>query len=247
MCSTVVTALLVHRVSRLDSSGTNENAGTRDANLGPMSIGVDEVGRGAWAGPLVVGAASGDIEAASQILRRRDNDGYYDSKALSPQRRSAMAARLVAAGLVFGLGSATAHEIDAEGLTKALSLAAGRALVDLGPQLVTGIEDHQLLLDGAVNYLADAGAVMVVRGDRTHPLIAAASIAAKLARDEWMIMLDAELPFWDFRASKGYGSPRHRFGLSWLGPSVEHRRSFRPMSELQFPGGGHFSSAVRTK
>ncbi|WP_298383520.1 ribonuclease HII [Ferrimicrobium sp.] len=212
-----------------------------------MSVGMDEVGRGAWAGPLAVGAASGDIEAAAIVLKRSRGAGYYDSKALSAGRRQTLFARLADVGVVFGIGFASVVEIDALGLTHSLSLAAERALRELELRLPCPLGERTVYLDGTINYLTKVKVITLVGGDGIHPLIAAASIAAKLARDSLMIRLDAELPYWDFDSSKGYGSLRHRFGLSWQGPSVEHRRSFRPVHELRAPASTYFSSPAQVK
>lgn len=201
-----------------------------------MLIGIDEVGRGAWAGPLAVGAAGGDLTEVSQLLRRRSGEGYYDSKALTPKRRQSVLLQLRAAGVSYGVGFARASEIDLFGLTKALAMAAERALEQLSfTMTVASANPWHILLDGKSNYLGERQADTIVGGDRAHPLIAAASIVAKVARDELMKNLDDELPYWDFESSKGYGSMRHRYGLIWQGPSIEHRRSFRPVRELAMP------------
>ncbi|WP_298210469.1 ribonuclease HII [Ferrimicrobium sp.] len=205
-----------------------------------MLVGVDEVGRGAWAGPLAVGVATGEVAIAGGILKRRHSESYYDSKALSPRQRLVLFHELQGRGLVFGIGYAAAPEIDALGLTGALSLAAERGLVDLASKTSMSIDGDCLLLDGKHNYLRRTNVTMIVGGDYLHPLIAAASIAAKLARDALMISMDEELPYWDFVSSKGYGSKRHRFGLLWQGPSIEHRRSFRPVRELGVPVSAQF-------
>jgi len=213
-----------------------------ETSLSPVYIGIDEVGRGAWAGPLAVGAASGDLATAAQVLRRRRGEGFYDSKALSPQRREAALSQLRELGVSLAVGFASASEIDDLGLTKALAVAAQRGLQELNAMLAEPLDDQLLLLDGKTNYLEATHVETIVGGDRVHPLIAAASIAAKVARDGLMVDLDFELPYWDFSSSKGYGSRRHRFGLVWLGPSIEHRRSFRPVRELASPASGRFFS-----
>lgn len=217
-------------------------------SLSPVYIGIDEVGRGAWAGPLAVGAASGDPEAAAQVLRRRRRgEGFYDSKALSAQRREVALSQLREVGISFAVGFASASEIDTVGLTQALAMAARRGLQELASRLAEPRDEQLLLLDGKTNYLEGARVETIVGGDRVHPLIAAASIAAKVARDGLMVDLDFELPYWDLSSSKGYGSRRHRCGLVWLGPSVEHRRSFRPVQELTAPASGRFFSPRSAK
>ncbi len=187
-----------------------------------MDVGIDEVGRGSWAGPVVVAAAYGDVEGASAILG--SGGGFQDSKALSPKKRASVLVQLGGAGVAFAIGEASSVQIDREGLTNSLRTAALTALAELAAT--------RILLDGKHNYIGDSRVVTVVGGDRLHPLIAAASIAAKVYRDALMVQIDEELPWWDLSANKGYGSRRHFAALMAWGVSTEHRLSFAPMRHL---------------
>jgi len=200
-------------------------------------IGVDEVGRGAWAGPVVVAAAWGPQDAAYEVLGR--GAWVVDSKVLSAKRRARCHEMLLARGIETRIGVASAFEVDALGLQAALARAASRALIE-APRC-------RVHLDGSTSYLEGCAPTLIVGGDRRDPLIAAASIAAKLARDAIMVALDAELPWWGFARHKGYGTPAHRSALWGYGPSVEHRRSVRPVAALARPVGSPPESRARSK
>ncbi len=195
-----------------------------------VDVGIDEVGRGSWAGPVVVAAAYGDQERAASILGC--GSGYRDSKALSPKRRASALAELSASGVCFVIGEASASEIDGIGLTGALRSAALNALA--------GLRASRILLDGKHDYIREGPVTTLVGGDRLHPLIAAASIAAKVYRDDLMSRLDGELPWWDLAANKGYGSRRHLAALRAWGISTEHRLSFAPMRHVPGCSGTAF-------
>ncbi len=184
-------------------------------------VGVDEVGRGAWAGPVVVGAVSGPTGPLEHLLSVGDGS-FQDSKALSPRRREAFVEAVWGDGFVIGLGSASPAEIDLLGLREALRRAAQRALELVPAELV--------LLDGTDPYVGTRGVECVVHGDRRHPLIAAASIVAKVARDRLMVALDALAPHYGFARHKGYGTRAHRAALERYGPSPWHRRSVAPVA-----------------
>jgi len=199
-------------------------------------IGIDEVGRGAWAGPIVVAAAWGPPGPAREILAR----GAFvaDSKALSATARARCREALEARGIETSLGVASAREVDSVGLQRALGRAAGRALAQAPSRPV-----H---LDGRTSYLSMSNreVLLLVGGDRSDPLIAAASIAAKLARDAIMVALDEELPWWGFARHKGYGTRAHRMALWAFGPSIEHRMSVRPVGLLVGSGRGTTSVEI---
>lgn len=185
-------------------------------------IGVDEVGRGAWAGPVVVAAAWGSPRAAHEVLGRGAQ--VVDSKALSAPARLRCQQALGVRGIQTCIGMASALEVDTVGLQRALGQAAARALAEA--------PDGPVHLDGCTSYLIDREALLVVGGDRRDPLVAAASIAAKLARDALMVALEEELPWWGFSRHKGYGTRTHRIALWGFGASVEHRLSVRPVAAL---------------
>ena len=163
--------------------------------------GIDEAGRGPWAGPVCAGAVILDPGAMP--------DGLTDSKKLSPARRETLAVEIRAAAIAFGLGWASAEEIDALNIRQATHLAMRRAVTALAraPDFA--------LVDG--------------NGDLTEPAISAASILAKTARDALMEEMEARHPGYGFAAHKGYGTPAHKAALTALGPCAIHRMSFAPV------------------
>ena len=184
---------------------------------GALVAGVDEVGRG----PLV-----GDVVAAAVILGSGDVvPGLADSKALSARRREALAREVHARALAVSLGRATPEEIDRLNILHATMLAMTRAVRGLGqmPALV--------LVDGNRLPSWEFRAEAVVRGDARVPEIAAASIVAKVQRDGEMAELDRRCPGYGFAEHKGYPTRMHLDALARLGPTPQHRRSFRPVRE----------------
>jgi len=179
--------------------------------------GVDEAGRGCWAGPVV---------AAAVILPASYNwNGLDDSKKLSAEQRARLSVR-IRQDAATGLGIATAAEIDASNILVASLRAMARAVAKL-----THAPDH-ILVDG--NRLPDwsHAAEAVIGGDARAPSIAAASIIAKHTRDEMMVSLDEQYPGYHWAQNKGYGVPAHREGLEAQGVSPEHRRTFAPIRRL---------------
>lgn len=173
--------------------------------------GVDEVGRGAWAGPITVGAV---IVPVGERLR-----GVRDSKQLSRVRRADLVPRIEAWAVASAVGHATAEECDALGMSDAHRLAARRALgaLDVAPSVV--------LADGKWDFVG--GARMVVGGDRRSVAIAAASVLAKERRDAIMRDHDVDLPWWGFAENVGYPAPAHKAALASWGPSRIHRVTWR--------------------
>jgi ribonuclease HII len=186
------------------------------------TAGIDEVGRGPLAGPVV---------AAVVVLGQGQTiPGVRDSKALSPARRAALASRIRAAAVDWCLGEASVAEIDALNILQATMLAMARAFAGLRgcPGLVQ--------VDGnrAPALPAFGGPIeTVVGGDRTCPAISAASILAKVHRDQLMIAMHARYPAYGFDRHMGYPTAEHRRALASLGPCPDHRRSFRPVREAQ--------------
>lgn len=191
---------------------------------GARVAGVDEVGRGAWAGPVTVGAAMLPTDRRVYKLR--------DSKRLSPRHREHLSQRLHRVAVGLGIGHASNREIDQLGLSGAMRLAARRA-VDALP-----LRPDVLLLDGNWDFLADYGTdnETIVHGDDRSASIAAASIVAKVTRDAMMCEADDDHPGYDFAANKGYAAPVHRRALRQLGPCELHRRSWAPIAGLAQPG-----------
>ena len=179
--------------------------------------GVDEVGVGAWAGPLAVGA----------VVLRPDRRMYKirDSKLLDPARREFLAGRVRESCLAWSVGLTWPDEIDCVGLSEAQRRAAARAQAGLA------VSPDVFLVDGKWNFVG-ASARMVVRGDCESVSIAAASIVAKVARDQLMCELARLYPPYELASNKGYPSPRHKWALAAFGPSPIHRRLFAPVQKL---------------
>lgn len=189
-------------------------------------IALDEVGRGALAGPVAVGAALVDPATA----RRRMPAGLRDSKLVPPARRADVAARAEAWVRAGAVGWASAAEIDDVGIMRALGLAAGRALDRL--RAAVAVPDEAIvLLDGNHDYLTPAGAtglrvLPVVKADRDCASAAAASVMAKVARDALMTELHDEHPVYLWCRNKGYASVEHRDAILAHGLSEHHRASW---------------------
>ncbi len=181
-------------------------------------LGVDEAGRGPWAGPVVA--------AAIYLPPDFDIDGLDDSKKLTHKQREAQFERL--SGLSYGLGQASVVEIDALNILVATMLAMRRA-VDAFSALATHELGH-ILVDG--NRLPDwsYAATALVKGDGRSPCIAAASILAKVTRDRLMCALDREFSGYGWASNKGYGTKAHAAGLEKLGVTRHHRQSFAPVA-----------------
>ena len=185
-----------------------------------LVVGLDEVGRGAWAGPLSVGAAV--LPAGRRVYKVRD------SKMLSEDEREALFDRVAGWCRAWAVGHASPEECDELGMSAAQRLAARRALDALG------MPPDAVLLDGSWDFVG--GARSIVRGDASCLSIAAASILAKVTRDRIMRREAEHFPAYWFESNKGYPGPRHRAALQWLGPSAIHRRSWVFMDSLVWPG-----------
>lgn len=187
-------------------------------------VGVDEVGRGAWAGPLTVGA----VAVGASELRRLPR-GVRDSKSLTPMQRASLFDPLTEAVLAYAFGHVSASECDALGMSRALVLAAKRALSSLRTDF------DAVLIDGSIDY-TETNARCIVRGDEQCALVASASVLAKVTRDEWMIDAAIAHPEYGFEHNKGYVSAGHRAAVERFGLSAIHRRSWNvasliPMAE----------------
>jgi ribonuclease HII len=187
-----------------------------------LVAGVDEVGRGTLAGPVVAGAA---------ILPRRVPTEYVnlvdDSKKLSASQRQKAFDWLVTWCLSYGVGACTAQEIDAIGIVPATRQAMTRAIAELDPQ------PNHLIIDAVVLDAVPIPQTSIVRADSRSQSAAAASIIAKVTRDKLMSeVIDSEYPGYGFASHKGYGTAFHINALRNLGPSPIHRRSFKPVKDL---------------
>ncbi|WP_297528993.1 ribonuclease HII [Thiohalobacter sp.] len=188
----------------------------------PWLAGVDEVGRGPLAGPVIAAAVILDPE--------QPIDGLADSKRLSERHRETLAVEIHARALAVGLGRAEVEEIDRINILQASLLAMRRAVLALGAAPERVLVDGNRCPEGL-----PCRAEAVVKGDQRVAVISAASIVAKVARDREMVALDAEYPGYGLAGHKGYPSPAHLEALARLGPSPVHRRSFGPVRRLCEP------------
>ncbi|MDY0909505.1 ribonuclease HII [Microbacterium sp. CFBP9034] len=189
-------------------------------------IACDEVGRGALAGPVAVGAAV--IDAARS--RKRIPLGLRDSKLVPEPKRADVAARAASWVSASSVGWASSAEIDEVGIIRALGLASIRAIADLRALGVVP-EDAIVILDGNYDYITAAGARglrvrPVIKADRDCASAAAASVIAKVARDALMTQLHDELPAYNWARNKGYASPDHREAIREHGISAHHRATW---------------------
>jgi ribonuclease HII len=190
-----------------------------ESRFGGLIAGVDEAGRGPWAGPVV---------AAAVILNPNCTPaGLRDSKTLVETRRRDLAAALWKVARI-GVGMASVEEIDRLNILKATLLAMARAVANLPAR------PDLCLVDGTIKPKLTCPAYTVVRGDATSMSIAAASIVAKTTRDRMMIELDRDFPEYGWRSNKGYGAPAHRAALDAHGVTPHHRRSFAPIHNMLY-------------
>ncbi|MDN3310550.1 ribonuclease HII [Microbacterium oryzae] len=192
----------------------------------PLVFGLDEVGRGALAGPVTIGASVVDAQAVASPVP----DGLRDSKLVPAGRRADVAQRAAAWVRASALGWATAAEVDEVGIIRALGLAAVRALAALEAQgyaPAAGV----VLLDGNHDYISPVrgGGLdvrTVIKGDRDCASLAAASVLAKVARDDLMVRLHDDAPAYEWASNKGYASATHRSAIRDHGLSTHHRHSW---------------------
>lgn len=180
--------------------------------------GVDEAGRGPWAGPVY--AAAVILDAAHPIT------GLADSKKLSAKKREALFDVIQCDAKAWAIASASAEEIDAINILQASLLAMRRAV-----EMLT-VQPHKILVDGLHCPKVGMPARAIVKGDAKEPAISAASILAKVARDREMLKLHTKYPHYGFDAHKGYGTAMHIAALAAHGVSPVHRRSYAPIVKL---------------
>lgn len=177
--------------------------------------GIDEVGRGAWAGPVSVGIAVVDREALERLPK-----GVRDSKMLSPKRRAELFPMIAEALCEYSVGHASPQECDALGMTAAQRLATNRAIASLSKGF------DAVVLDGTVNFTDVATARLIAGADRRVFAVASASILAKVTRDRLMSDFHAQFPDYGFARNKGYPAPEHTGALDRLGLTSIHRKSW---------------------
>ena len=182
-----------------------------------LICGIDEAGRGPWAGPVV----------ASAVILDQSNfpQGLNDSKKLMHEKREALFGPIVNSSHV-GIGIVSAAEIDAINILQATYLAMKRAVLNLKTQ------PTYALVDGNRAPPLPCKVQTIIKGDSLSLSIAAASIIAKVTRDRMMIEMDTQFPGYGFALHKGYGTAKHAAALAQLGPCAEHRKSFKPITIL---------------
>ncbi len=185
-------------------------------------VGIDEVGRGAWAGPLTL--------VAAVVPRDKRVNKIRDSKMLNEREREALFDRVALWCRAWSVGEASAAECDQLGMSGAQKLAAQRALDGLGLPI------DEVLVDGNWDFVERGNTHTIVKGDAKCLSIAAASILAKVTRDRQMRLAGESMPGYDFEFNKGYPCPRHQAALRLIGPSTIHRRSWSYMDNLAWTG-----------
>ena len=185
-----------------------------------LIAGVDEVGRGSWAGPVVAAAV---ILPIADPRTSRALAGVRDSKQLTPRRREQLFSTILNVGEGVGVGWASHHVVDSIGIAAANRRAMLRAVRNLP------ITPDVLLLDYFRLPESSLPQVSLTCGDSRSLSIAAASVVAKVVRDRWMTRCDSRFPGYGFASHKGYGTPVHRSALAEHGPCALHRRSFGPV------------------
>ena len=182
-------------------------------------VGIDEVGRGAWAGPLVVSA----------VVLGKKVEGLADSKSISKKKRTSLNTAIYSNALYVGLGWVPASEIDRVGLTRAMIVAINRALFDYNHKT------EQIIIDGNINYLERLSkSRAIIKADMMVPEVCAASIVAKVARDDYMSGLSKHYPGFGFENNVGYGTREHLKQLNQYGPTPYHRYSFNPIKKYLY-------------
>ena len=192
--------------------------GTLNWAVEGLTAGVDEAGRGPLAGPVV---------AAAVILDDlKPIKGLADSKVLTARRREKLFDEIRAKALCCSIAQASVEEIDTLNILQATLLAMRRAVDGLR------LKPVKVLVDGNRLPVLDVLAEAIVRGDATVPSISAASILAKVQRDRWCVEIDTQYPQYGFARHKGYGTAEHLAALRAHGACPEHRRTFRPVTEV---------------
>ena len=214
-------------------------------------LGIDEVGRGPWAGPLVIGAVilpERFDKNGNEIKDQSWQNDLADSKKLTSKKREKLAPIILKNATATGLGWVSARELDEVGLSEALKLATRRAVCELlkidqkiaqnaceisRSNLPNNLPFSEIIIDGTSNFLRGTALENLVsvlpKADAKIKEVSAASIIAKVARDNYMVELAQKYPGYGFEKHVGYGTAAHKAALQKLGPCPEHRHSFKPV------------------
>lgn len=188
-----------------------------------VTVGIDEVGRGCWAGPLVAGA----------VILAQPIAGLKDSKKLTKLQRERLAEQIEEEALAIGLGWVWPETIDRFGISMSVKMAMAEALKQIN------IAYDEVIIDGNINYLPEEPrATALIKADEVVPAASAASIVAKVARDRYMAM-DAALqyPQYGFEKHVGYGTAMHIRALKEHGVTILHRMSYKPIQRIVVESG----------
>jgi ribonuclease HII len=191
--------------------------------------GLDEAGRGAWAGPVVAGAVILPIDHPAVSYEREGGCRIRDSKQLTPRQRERLYPVIGSMASAVGVGIVPPDQIDEVGIVPATRQAMGLAIAQLSPPPDFLLIDYLKLPNPSIAQKS------ITHGDALSLSIAAASIVAKVTRDRLMVELDVQYPGYGFARHKGYGTRQHRESLIRLGPSPIHRLSFAPMKWMSLP------------
>ena len=223
---------------------------------------LDEVGRGPWAGPLVMGAvilpknkAKSNAERSEKLEKSVGEEGYpewvgelADSKKLSKKKRERLSETILREASATGLGWVTSKELDEMGLSAALKLAARRAVEAVREKNVAFTE---IVIDGTINFLEGTSlekyVTVLPKADSLIKEVSAASIIAKVARDRYMEKLAEKYPQYGFEKHVGYGTAAHKKALENFGTCEEHRKSFRPVMEIMLERGEDDKKEIKSE
>ena len=197
-----------------------EDTANRDGH--DIVAGVDEAGRGPLAGPVIAAAVILERDQLSAVLR----EGLDDSKKIRAAMRAELFKELKCTAR-YGIGKASVHEIDTQNILRATLLAMSRAVSN-----INGPAPQYALVDGNHEPVLDCPVRCVIKGDSHSFSIAAASIIAKVVRDQIMRDLDAYHPGYGWDRNSGYGTPEHQNAILRLGITAEHRKSFAPIRNM---------------
>ncbi|MGI9615395.1 MAG: ribonuclease HII [Acidimicrobiales bacterium] len=222
----------LRKALKTKAPGLSEERSLWDAGH-EVVVGVDEVGRGAWAGPLTIGAVV--------VPQDRRINKIRDSKALTEPEREAMFDRIADWCAAWAIGHASHQECDRLGMSAAQKLAARRAIDGLG------LTPDAVVIDGNWDFVGHPVTRKLIKGDARCLSIAAASILAKVTRDRMMRADAGSYPGFDFELNKGYPCPRHKLALQAYGPTSIHRRSWVFMDSLPWSGCKRLPPAGQTQ